>query len=59
MYYDKNKIKDLMREYAPEKINANAMLESIKVIKLQVQKYLDDHPKEKAKLLKLLDEEES
>ena len=59
MYYDKNKIKNLSRKYVPEKINANVMFESIKVIKLRVQKYLDDNPKEKAKLLKLLDEEES
>lgn len=58
MYYDKNKIEDLSK-YEPEKIDANAMFESIKLIKLQVQKYLDDNPKEKAKLLKSLDEEES
>lgn len=59
MHYDKNKIKDLIRKHVPEKINANVMFENIKIIKLQVQKYLDDNPKEKAKLLKLLDEEES
>ena len=59
MYYDKNKFKDLMHKHVPEKINANEMFESIKIIKLQVQKYLDDNPKEKVKLLKLLDEDES
>lgn len=59
MYYDKNKIKDLIHKHAPEKIYPNAIFESVKMIKSQVQKYLDDNPKEKEKLLKLLDEEES
>ena len=58
MYYDKNKIKDLSK-YEPEKADANVMFEYIKLIKLQVQKCLDDNPKEKVKILKLLDEEES
>lgn len=56
MCYDKNKIKDLIRKHEPEKLDANAIFESIKTIKLQAQEYLDNNPKEKAKLLKLLDE---
>lgn len=58
---DTSKIRELsskLSKYAPEKIDPSLCLIKMGLVIGRTQQFLDDHPKQKRKILKLLDNEE-
>ena len=56
---DINKIKESTSKYTPEKLDPNVLFFNVGLAFGRMRQYLDDHPKEKEKILKLLEEGES